>query len=265
MEIRDWAIRILSADSLDEKLLTPISLTDDSPGPALFWKEPSRPLDLQFKKHTRKDRLPSLHEHQHADKRAACLHRFAGHELLAVEMMAFVLLAFPEASKHFRRGVANTLMEEQEHVRLYLEQMQRLGIRFGDLPLYRHFWAYTPHIKSPLHYISLMSLTFEMANLDFAPIYGASFEKHGDMGSANLMKRILSDEIGHVSFGWAWLNKFKDNKESSWQTWINSLPPRMTVHRARGPVFHEEHRLRAGIEPEWIPHLQDPDKYYLEK
>ena len=65
--------------------------------------------------------------------------------------------------------------------------MERLGITFGDLPLYRHFWKHTPHIQSPLHYISMMSLTFEMANLDFAPMYGQSFAPFGDIDSAGLM------------------------------------------------------------------------------
>src|SRR5579872_2582565 len=116
MELRDWAIRILSADTLKEKLLTPKELTDFSPGPALFWKEPTRPPGMGFFRHTRKDRLPSFHEHHEADKRAECLHRFAGHELLAVEIMAFALLAFPEAPKHFRKGLAHTLLEEQGHV-----------------------------------------------------------------------------------------------------------------------------------------------------
>ena len=119
--------------------------------------------------------------------------------------MAYALLRFPEAPSTFRRGVANTLKEEQEHVRLYLRQMERLGIRFGDLPLYRHFWCHTPYLTSPISYISVMSLTFEMANLDFAPMYGQSFDRHGDKEAAALMARILKDEISHVSFGWHWL------------------------------------------------------------
>lgn len=252
MELKIWATRILSADTLEDKLFDPGIWTDHEPGPALFWKEPTRPVGLSFHRHSRKDKLPKLHEHYNPDKRAACLHRFAGHELLAVEIMAYALLAFPDAPRGFRRGVVHTLREEQEHVRLYIKRLKELGVNFGDLPLYRHFWSYTPHLKNPTQYISVMSLTFEMANLDFAPTYGASFAKHGDDLSAQLMQRILSDEIGHVSFGWNWLKKFKSQDLDAWGVWTAALPPRMGPERSMGPQFFEEHRRKAGIPNEWI-------------
>jgi uncharacterized ferritin-like protein (DUF455 family) len=257
MELREWAVRILSADSLDDKLFSPDRLTDHHPGPALFWKEPVRPPGMEFKRHTRKEKLPTFRDHHTQDHRAICLHRFAGHELLAVEIMAYALLAFPDASKHFRRGVANTLREEQGHVQLYIDRMQEMGLRFGDLPLYRHFWAHVPFITSPLRYLSLMSLTFEMANLDFAPLYGQSFARHGDTESAELMTKILEDEIRHVAFGCQWLRKLKPSGESECETWKNNIPEMVTPNRARGFLFFEEHRKRAGIPQSWIEYLKN--------
>ncbi len=256
MELRDWAIRILSADTLEEKLLTPPVFTDTHPGPSLLWDMPTRPKGMEFKRHTKEEKLPAFHEHNDPDKRAVCLHRFAGHELLAVEIMAYALLAFPEAPKHFRRGLANTLQEEQTHVRLYMERLSKLGVHFGDLPLYKHFWSYTPYLTSPLQYVSVMSLTFEMANLDFAPLYGQSFKRHGDPLSAALMDKILEDEISHVSFGWQWLKKMKTPENSEWDTWRSQVPELLTVKRAKGFVFHEEHRSLAGIPKEWIDKIK---------
>ena len=257
MELREWAIQILSAENLDAKLDSPTLLTDEQPGPALIWQEPARPLALKFRLHSRKDRLPPLHELGALDKRASCLHRFAAHELLAVEIMAFALLAFPEAPKHFRRSVAATLKEEQEHVRLYLTRMQELGLHFGDLPVFRHFWAYTRFMTTPLHYISLMNLTFEMANLDFAPMYRDIFTKYGDMGSAELMQRIVIDEVSHVASGYHWLNKLRPASLSDWETWVGSLPPKMELvrARARGHHFNPTYRREAGIPEPWIAQL----------
>lgn len=257
MELRDWAIRILSADVLEEKLFSPQFLTDNQPGPPLIWKEPTRPTGMHFQKHTSKDKLPAFTLHHHPDKRAACLHRFAGHELLAVEIMAFALLAFPDAPSHFRKGVANTLKEEQIHVRLYLKRMEEMGMKLGDLPLYRNFWSYTPHLTTPLKYLSVMSLTFEMANLDFAPMYGASFAKHGDTASAQLMQQILIDEFAHVSFGMGWLKKFKNKEKTEWDTWLESLPPKLTPNRARGPLFLEENRRKINLPEQWIQNLKN--------
>jgi uncharacterized ferritin-like protein (DUF455 family) len=211
---------------------------------------------MHFQKHTRKDKLPKLHELQNPDKRAVCMHRFAGHELLAVEIMAYALLAFPEAPRHFRRGVANTLKEEQGHVRLYMQQMQRLGVSFTDLPLYKNFWAYTPYLRTPEEYLSVMSLTFEMANLDFAPTYRAAFAEVGDGDCALLMDQILKDEIAHVAFGWNWLKKFKREEETQWQAWQRSLPECLPPERAMGKFFHEEHRKAAGVSDEWLSNFK---------
>ncbi len=256
MELREWALRILSADTLDEKLLTPDTLTDLDPGAPIFFNEPTRPQGMQFQRHTSREKLPAFHEHRHPDKRAICLHRFAGHELLAVEIMAHALLAFPNAPRHFRRGVANTLREEQEHVSLYIQRMEAMGLKFGSLPLYRHFWAHVPHLTCPLRYISVMSLTFEMANLDFAPLYGKSFARAGDEASAALMQRILEDEINHVSFGMNWLKKLKAPEISEWQAWKESLPPLMTPKRSIGFVLNEAPRRQAGVPDEWIQNLK---------
>ena len=252
MEIHEWCQRILSATTIEEKLLAPTELTDHIKHKPIFWDTPTRPTGMEFKRHSKEERLPSFQEHNKKDNRAICLHRFAGHELLAVEIMAYALLAFPDAPKHFRKGVANTLKEEQVHVQLYRQRLQEMGVQFGDLPLYKHFWRHIPFLTSPEKYISVMCLTFEMANLDFAPMYRDSFAKHGDEPSSLLMKQILDDEIHHVSFGMHWLKKLTPNTENLWDTWRKNTPDLLPVHRAKGLLFFEEHRKKAGVPQDWI-------------
>lgn len=260
MEIREWAVSILSADTIAGKMADPGLLTDDLPGLPLIWSEPARPPGMSFSRCSKEDKLPPFQEHSDSQKRAICLHRFAGHELLAVEIMAFTLLAFPDAPKAFRRGLAHTLKEEQGHVQLYMQRMKGLGIAFGDLPLYRHFWKHTPYIHSPMDYVCMMSLTFEMANLDFAPMYGESFERHGDKESARLMARILKDEVGHVSFGWNWLKRLKDPEKLEWDAWETSLAstllnPKRAKGFKKGFPLQVAPRLQAGIPEEWVDKL----------
>jgi uncharacterized ferritin-like protein (DUF455 family) len=256
MEIREWASRILSADRIEDKLFDPVEFTDHIPGEAIYWKEPVRPPGLALLKKSKKEKLPPFHEHHDAEKRATCLHRFAGHELLAVEIMAYTLLAFPEAPRHFRRGLVNTLRDEQRHVSLYINRMKAMGLNFGDLPLYKHFWVHSKYITSPLRYVSTMCLTLEMANLDFAPMYGKSFLKYEDQESSNLMATILKDEISHVNFGLQWLRKFKPSNESDWDTWNYSKSDLMTPKRAKGFIVHEENRRLAGVPQDWIEMLK---------
>ncbi len=255
MELREWAIRILSADTLEEKLLCPEILTDEFPGEPLIFNEPVRPPGMSFNKRTKEQKLPHFQNHGKEENRAVCLHRFAGHELLAVEIMAHALIAFPNAPKAFRKGVAHTLKEEQGHVKLYIQRMEQLGVRFGDLPLFKHFWNHVPYLTTPLRYLSVMSLTFEMANLDFAPLYGRSFAAFGDELSAALMAQILKDEINHVSFGFSWLNKFKGDNPA-WNSWVDNLSPKIAPKRAKGFVLIEENRRKAGIPDDWIEKLK---------
>lgn len=255
MEMREWAIRILSADCLEEKLLTPNSLTDQDPGTPLTFNEPVRPPHMQLKKRSKQEKLPSFQDLGKEDNRAICLHRFAGHELLAVEIMAHALLAFPDAPKAFRRGVAHTLIEEQGHVQLYTNRMKEMGLQFGDLPLYRHFWNHVPYLTCPARYVSIMSLTFEMANLDFAPLYKKYFDHFEDEKSAALMNQIILDEIHHVSFGFRWLNRFQQ-ADNSWDFWVSQLSPTLNPKRATGFVLNEENRRKAGIPEEWIQNFR---------
>lgn len=258
MDVVSWAKTILGSSKLEDKLYAPDVISDDTKREAIFWGEPTRSAQLRFQKHTKtKDKLPSFPELGDPEKRAICLHRFAGHELLAVEMMAYALLAFPNTPTFFKKGLITTLKEEQEHVRLYQKRLQELGLNFGDEPLYRHFWGYVPYIKDPATYLSVMSLTLEMANLDFAPIYGKRFLEHGDEQSSQLMRQIFKDEVGHVSFGYHWLKRFKDDSTlSDYQFWQNSLPLIMSPKQAKGRIFHEENRRMAGIPDDWIEELK---------
>jgi len=60
MELKDWAIRILSADSLEEKLISPDSLTDSNPGLPVLFNEPTRPTHMGFKRRGEKRKASPL-------------------------------------------------------------------------------------------------------------------------------------------------------------------------------------------------------------
>src|SRR5678815_4855795 len=122
MELHEFAERVLFATSLEEKLRCPDALTDESPGPALITPAtPGRPEALRFKPHgSGKADFPGLHRLEQPRERGRLLHFFANHELLATELMALVLLRFPDAPAAFRKGVLQTLKDEQEHTRCLL-------------------------------------------------------------------------------------------------------------------------------------------------
>jgi uncharacterized ferritin-like protein (DUF455 family) len=188
--------------------------------------------------------------------RARCLHVFANHELMALEMMAWALLAFPEADKTFRRGLANILLDEQHHFRLYSERLTAMGVRFGDLPVNDHFWRAAHYISSPLDWVCTMHLTFEQSNLDHAPYYGRLFREVGDQASADLMQTIFDDEIRHVRFGSRWLKHYQPEDSTLFDAYVAHCTTGNPPIRAMGPEFQEQARLDAGLNEDFLRSLR---------
>lgn len=257
MELRDLAEQVLCATTLEEKLRCPELITDEQPGSAMVAPEvPGRPAELHFKSEgSRSGEFPGLHRLERAQERGRLLHFFANHELLATELMALVLLRFPEAPTAFRRGVLQTLRDEQEHTRLYLQRMRECGIHFGDLPVSGYFWRAVSKMESPMDYVAGLSLTFEQANLDFARQFSKSFEATGDSVTAKLLDRIYRDEIGHVAYGLKWFRRWKNPADDDWQAFRKQLKFPLSPQRAKGSIWNVEGRRAAGLHPEFIAEL----------
>lgn len=219
MELREFAERVLFSSSLEEKLQPPDVITDERPGSALCTPAaPGRPRGLIFKPiGTARGEFPGTRHLEQADERGRLLHFFANHELLATELMALVLLKFPDAPAAFRKGVLETLKDEQEHTRLYMERMKSCGIEFGSIPVSGYFWRAVSGMESPMDYVAGLSLTFEQANLDFARHFSTCFSEVGDADSAKLLQKIYRDEIGHVAYGLKWFRHWKNPNESDWE------------------------------------------------
>ena len=258
MELREWAVRIIQATSLEEKLADPGDLTDENPGTAMASPDqPGRPDGLIFKRADHSDSgFPGIHRIENEVDRGRLLHFFANHELLATELMALVLLRFPEAPAAFRVGVARTLRDEQRHTTWYMNRMRELGIQFGELPVSGYFWRSVASMETPLDFVSRLSLTFEQANLDYCRQFAALFSKVGDAASAGILDRIYKDEIAHVAHGLKWFRRWKRSGETDWDAFCRQLKFPLSPARAKGVHFNSEGRRAAGLSPEFIDALK---------
>jgi uncharacterized ferritin-like protein (DUF455 family) len=257
MELREFAGQVLFATSLEEKLRAPGDLTDEHPGSALATPAaPGRPRNLSFKPHaTGKSEFPGLHRLEAESERARLLHFFGNHELLATELMALVLLKFPDAPAAFRRGVLQTLKDEQEHTRLYMQRMKACGLAFGELPVSGYFWRCVAPMEHPIDYVASLCLTFEQANLDFARHFAGSFGQVGDAETSRLLEKIYRDEIGHVAYGLKWFRRWKNPDESDWAAFCRTLKFPLSPQRAKGFSLNVEGRRAAGFDPQFIAEL----------
>jgi len=260
MEIREFAERVFFADTLEEKLLSPEggiqSLKDHNPGEEVPWSQPSRPTHLRIAPPKKRKRFPSPNGLHRPDLRIRCLHAFANHELMALEMMAWALLKFPNAPKAFRLGLAQILIEEQEHFQWYNNRIEEIGAKFGDCPLNDHFWRTADSLTDPLKWVCAMHLTFEQANLDHAPRFQQAFEEVEDLPSAKIMNAIYLDEIKHVRFGSNWLKHFTPEEATYYETYLDNLTYYNTPLRAKGDLFNEEGRRAANLDEEFIRNIQ---------
>ena len=257
MELREFAECVLFATTLEEKLLRPADITDESPGIALTTPSaPGRSTELQFKvTGTARDSFPGTKNLEQENERGKLLHFFANHELLATELMALVLLKFPDAPAAFRKGVLQTLKDEQEHTQLYLARMKECGVHFGELPVSGYFWRSVSVMENPMDYVSSLCLTFEQANLDFARHYAKGFASIGDNETSQLLEKIYRDEIGHVAYGLKWFRRWKNPSESDWEAFCRQLKFPLSPQRAKGITLNFEGRRAAGLDAQFIAEL----------
>lgn len=258
MELREFAERVLFATTLEEKLRCEAVITDDHPGTPLATPAlPGRPPELRFRtRGSARADFPGFAALDQPRERGRLLHFFGNHELLATELMALALLKFPDAPPAFRRGVLNTLQDEQEHTRLYLERMRACGVEFGELPVSGYFWRCGAPMENPLDYVATLCLTFEQANLDFAGHFARGFAQVGDADTARLLDRIYHDEIGHVAYGLKWFRRWKNPRESDWDAFCHALKFPLSPQRAKGFTVNVAGRRAAGFDPAFIAELE---------
>lgn len=262
MELREFATRVLHADTLAGKLWLPDggldALTDHRPGEATAWAEPGRPPELQIASRKDRKKLPAPAALHDPEMRVRCLHTFANHELMAIELMAWALLAYPDTGAAFRRGLVHILADEQRHLQLYIDRIADLGEQFGALPVNDHFWRCAPSLTTPLKWVCAMNLVFEQANLDHAPAYAQHFDAVDDNASANLMRIIEQDEIHHVGFGAHFLAQHTPAGRSSFDVFVENLTFHNTADRARGTNLNVAARRAAGLDDDFISQLKPP-------
>lgn len=256
MQIQDIAERLLLGERLEDKLF-PIKEIQDSQTP---WTQalpsfPGRPYELRLDKN-KSTPFPKPSELNDERKRAFILHFFANHELLAIELMALALLKFPQAPRAFRKGIVQTITEEQEHMKLYMERMKELKVELGEISVNDFFWRSMREMKTPMEYITQMSLTFEQANLDFSLYYQQLMKQLGDEKTSSLLRQVFVDELSHVKFGFQWFKKWSDPQLSQWQNYCENLKFPITPMRAKGNVFHKNLREKLGFDDDYTRRLE---------
>ena len=263
MNISEFAEQIVFGKTLKEKLVAPGRLSIDPNRkhrkPLGSIAAPGRPYGLEMRTsgHAGVTR-PRDDNLENETERGKLLHFLANHELLATELMALVLLKFPDAPHAFRQGVLVTLQEEQAHTQMYIDRMRECGVEFGTYPVSGQFWQVVAPMQSPMDFVSRLSLTFEQANLDYSRHFAKVFHRIGDTATAEILQQIYEDEIGHVQHGLHWFRQWKDPEQSDWEAYQASLEFPMSPQRGKAPKidFNREGRQQAGLTNPFIDAIE---------
>ncbi len=249
--VERWAWDYVTSTSLEHKL------APEPPPSPRRWEEqpPARRIGAP-------GRPPELHVTDRADKtrglrapsgRARALHTFLHHELQAAELMAWALLAFPDAPLEFREGLIRIALDEARHMRMYATHIERLGHRVGEFPVRDWFWTRVPTCRDPASFVAVMGLGLESANLEHTSTFATRFREAGDEDGARVQELVGLEEIAHVRFGVRWFAHFTGGLE--FQTWMRALPEPLTPLLMRGRPVRRDARLRAGQPDRFIDEL----------
>ncbi len=190
--------------------------------------------------------------------RAALLHAIAHIEFNAINLALDAITRFPGLPEAFYRDWLRVAQEEALHFTLLAEHLATLGFAYGDFPAHDGLWEMAQKTRDDvLARMALVPRTLEARGLDASPAIRNRLLAAGDAGAADILERILRDEIGHVAIGNRWFR---------WLCAERGLDPILTyaqlarLHcapRLRGP-FNLEARRAAGFTEAELAELAEP-------
>jgi uncharacterized ferritin-like protein (DUF455 family) len=188
--------------------------------------------------------------------RFALLHALAHIELnaidLAVDMAGRWGPAMPPA---FTADWLRIADEEAQHFALLQWLLRGMGGAYGDLPAHDGLWEAAQRTAEDLEArLVIVPQVLEARGLDVTPAMIARFEAQDDTDAADVLKRILADEITHVEAGNRWFRKLCSESVSEPRERFRTL----VEQHFRGPVkppFNDSARHQAGLSADWYSSL----------
>ena len=188
--------------------------------------------------------------------RVAMLHALAHIEYVAIDL-AFDLVARFGAG--FAPDFADDWMlvgaDEAMHFAMLDRRLKQLGSFYGALPAHDGLWqAAEETAHDPLARLAVVPMVLEARALDITPQTILRFEAVGDVASARILGRIMTDEIRHVQAGTKWFKSEAKRAGYSAADHYQMLVNRHFRGRLK-PPFNDSARRQAGLTREFYAAL----------
>lgn len=180
--------------------------------------------------------------------RATLIHALAHIEFVAIDLAADLIGRFGgQFPREFCDDWVRVLSDEAMHFAVLNRRLQRLGTHYGAMPAHAGLWESAALTSDDaLARLAIVPMVLEARGLDVTPATIERFEAVGDSTTAQILQRIYTDEIRHVSAGTIWFHWMCDERRipavETWQSIVNQ--------RFRGslkPPFNDSARTSAGL------------------
>lgn len=247
------AIEILSTAAPADKIRLTHALAADWRAGRIALGEAPPPPDRPARPGTPELRLPRDMPKRRSGgglpARVALLHALAHIELNALDLVWDLVARFadPTLPHDFWSDWVKVADEEATHHGLLADRLADLGAAYGDLPAHDGLWqAAEVTAHDLLARLAIVPLVLEARGLDVTPQMIAGLDRFGDTASADALRIIYRDEIGHVAIGRRWFDAVCATRglepEPTWQDLV-----RRYFKGALKRPFNTEARDQAGL------------------
>jgi uncharacterized ferritin-like protein (DUF455 family) len=192
--------------------------------------------------------------------RIAFLHALAHIEFTAIQLAWDMAYRFRGMPEDFQYDWVQVAIEEAAHFRLLNGRLRDFGAEYGHLPAHRGLWELAENTAGDvLHRLALVPRFMEARGLDVSPGMIARLEQLGDTASVEILKLILREEIGHVTFGTRWFRHVCEQRGLDPEAEYFALVDRYIRGQVRGP-FNKEARRMAGFSEAELARLDGLEK-----
>ena len=190
----------------------------------------------------------------HSDKaRAMLLHAVLHIELNAIDLAWDMIARFAgqDLPRAFFEDWVLVGDEEGKHFGLLQDRLRELGFEYGDFPAHDGLWeaAFDTRFDIAAR-LAIVPMVLEARGLDVTPGMIARFVKMEDFASVDILKIILTDEIGHVAIGNRWFHFICGRMDKSPREYWQELV-RKNFRGLLKPPFNENARIQADLTPDY--------------
>lgn len=186
--------------------------------------------------------------------RGALLHAVAHIEFNAIDLAADMIARFghhPDISDtdrpNFMGDWISVCHDEARHFGMLQARLTELDMSYGDLPAHNGLWEAAIKTKDNFAArLAIAPMVLEARGLDVTPGMIKKLTSVGDTDSADILKIIYNEEIGHVAIGARWFQRLAQNKSIEPESWFHELIRNYYKGQLK-PPFNVRARTLAGL------------------